>query len=223
MPMLKFGSTAALLLTFTCYGGNASARFIQPDPIALEGDQNVYSYVDGNPISYVDPTGEIPWLPIIIGIALYSGSQSTTFQNAAADAAQYWANQQVQTGNPLYAVPGALATLADPCNASTTATVLGVGSMAGGYFGRPFWQYYPAGNPGYSSPWMTRGWGWKPPYLPGKQAAQQLALPPYNPATAVRPVSPSPFRYIGGPRTVQPRPQWGQPGGGVEYRTGGFQ
>jgi hypothetical protein len=48
-------------------------------------------------------------------------------------------------------------------------------------------------------------------------------LPPYNPATAVRPVLPSPLQYVGGPRTVHPQPQWGQPGGGVEYRIGGFR
>lgn len=69
-----------------------------------------------------------------------------------ADAAQYWANLQVQTGNPLYAIPGALASLVDPCSAGKTSTVLGIGGALGGYLGRPFWQYYPAGNPSYISP-----------------------------------------------------------------------
>lgn len=214
--------TKIILVAFFTYAGSASARYIQADPIGLEGGPNPYVYVNGNPLTYTDPMGEIPVFPIIIGLAIFGGSQSTTFQNSAANAAQFWANQQVQTSNSLYAVPGALATLADPCNANTTALALGAGAMAGAYLGRPFWQYYPAGNAGYSSLWMTRGWGWKPPYPTGPQAAQKLALPPYNPATAVRPVPPSPFQYVGGPRPVQPQPQWGQPGGGVEYRIGGF-
>jgi hypothetical protein len=99
---------------------------------------NPYVYVLNDPVNLVDPDGQVSIIPIIIGIALYVGSQSTDFQNAAADAAQYWADKQVQTGNWLYGIHGALATLADPCNARTTATVLGVGSVAGAYLGRPF-------------------------------------------------------------------------------------
>ena len=59
-------------------------------------------------------------------------------------------------------------------------------------------------------------------YQLGTEAASKLALPPWNPATAVRPVNPSPFKYVAGPRTVKSQPQWGQPGGGIEYRIGGF-
>lgn len=42
-------------------------RYIQADPIGLVGGLNVYQYTYNDPFKYIDPSGEIPVVPIIWG------------------------------------------------------------------------------------------------------------------------------------------------------------
>ncbi len=111
-------------------------RFIAEDPLGFDGgDMNLYAYVQNDPLSYADPTGEFVWVPFVIGGAFLAASNSSTFQNAAANAAQYWANAQSQTNNSwlygLYGFLGGTASLADSCTIGKTTLVLGVGSTGG--------------------------------------------------------------------------------------------
>jgi hypothetical protein len=142
-----------------------------------------------------------------------------------ATAAGAYAERQEETGNPLYAIPGSLAALWTPETAPETLLVLGSASGLGRWSGRPFWQYFPAENPGYRSTWLTRGAGWTPPYEVGGEAAANLALPGYNPGTSVRAVHPKWNQYVRGPRVVDPQPQFGPGavGGGREYRVMPFE
>jgi RHS repeat-associated protein len=52
------------------------ARFISEDPIGLAGGYNLFGYVDWNPVSYTDPTGEIPLLGTLIGAGVEIGMQA---------------------------------------------------------------------------------------------------------------------------------------------------
>jgi hypothetical protein len=99
-------------------------------------------------------------------------------------------------------------------------TTLSAAYGANAYVGRSFWQYYPKGNSAYNSKWLTRGLGGRPPYSVGDEAARKLALPPWNPGTAVREVPNSWRFFAGGPGRVPPA--YGQPGGGAQYLVGGW-
>ena len=43
-----------------------SGRFLSEDPVEFGAGPNLYAYVGGNPVSFVDPTGELAFLPFLL-------------------------------------------------------------------------------------------------------------------------------------------------------------
>ncbi len=82
---------------------------------------------------------------------------------------------------------------------------------------RPYWRYIgPYSNP--SSPWITRGLGWKPPYGSNLEKAKDALQLPFEPNALIRVDVPW-YKLVRGPRTVNLHPEWGR-GGGSEYYRG---
>jgi RHS repeat-associated protein len=92
------------------YYDPAIGRFLSVDPVHFKESNihsfNRYAYANNNPYRFVDPDGneaeEIEEKNL-----QYEGLLS---KENAENAAQFWADKQVATGNVLYAIPGVIAT-----------------------------------------------------------------------------------------------------------------
>lgn len=93
----------------------ATGRYIQSDPIGLQGGLNLYGYANANPIKYSDPTGENPIL--VNGIRLAIGAALT----AAREAVKRCSGNPVCKCRAIYA--GYKAMQAVGCNGSSCAVL----------------------------------------------------------------------------------------------------
>ncbi|MHA6824556.1 RHS repeat-associated core domain-containing protein, partial [Ralstonia pseudosolanacearum] len=67
---MQYHAASGMYLTLFRAYDPGTGRWVSRDPIGEEGGINLYAYVDGNPVSKVDPTGEIAFVPILAGIGV---------------------------------------------------------------------------------------------------------------------------------------------------------
>jgi RHS repeat-associated protein len=70
MPGQYFDRDTRLFYNYLRDYDPSVGRYIQSDPIGLNGGTNTYGYSVGNPVSYSDPTGEMAGAAVYVGFAV---------------------------------------------------------------------------------------------------------------------------------------------------------
>ncbi|HEY9869395.1 MAG TPA: RHS repeat-associated core domain-containing protein [Candidatus Obscuribacterales bacterium] len=75
-------------------------RFWQEDPLSFSaGDANLYRYVGNGPTLLTDPSGQIGWFPIIVGIAILAAGGAGAYYGATTEKNPVWSKDSSLGGD----------------------------------------------------------------------------------------------------------------------------